>query len=107
MVATTYPHSLSTMSNNCNDVIQDLEQRIIRLASKIYSHTNLVSQYQEEKGRLECLLENLQAQASEDDSDCGEASSDDDTDDSAPEETPTTYVITNSASAMANNGPFA
>ena len=87
------------MSNNCNDVIQDLEQRIIRLASKIYSHTNLVSQYQEEKERLQCLLENLQAQDSEDDSDCGDG------DDSASE-TPTNTIVYSTGTVVNQDGPW-
>ena len=86
-----------TQQCNNNEVISDIEQRIIRLAAKIYSHTNLVNQFEAEKERLQCLLENLQAQGGDDDS-----SGDDD----APVDTSTTYVITNSATAMSNNGPF-
>ena len=47
------------MSSDCTDVAGDIEQRIVQLASRIYSHQNLIAQYTQEKDRLQCILDNL------------------------------------------------
>ena len=86
-----------TQQCNNNEVISDVEQRIIRLAAKIYSHTNLVNQFEAEKERLQCLLENLQAQGGDDDS-----SGDDD----APVDTSTNTIVYSTGTVVNQDGPW-
>ena len=89
---------MSTCSNQ-QQVIDDLQQRIAHLSSRMASHERMVTQFKEERDRLQCVLDNLQV---DDDDD----SSDDSSGDNGAEETPTNYVIVNTPSSISVDGPF-
>ena len=88
------------MSSDCTDVASDIEQRIVTLSSRIYSHQNLISQYTQEKERLECILANLQT---DDGSGGGEGEVEGESDGGAVE---TNVVYHTSSTSMANDGPW-
>ena len=88
---------MSTCSNQ-QQVIDDLQQRIAHLSSRMASHERMVTQFKEERDRLQCVLDNLQV---DDDDDSSDDSSDDDA-----VETPTNYVIVNTPSSISVDGPF-
>ena len=87
------------MSSDCIDVQDDIEQRIVQLSSRIYSHQNLINQYTQEKDRLQCILDQLIADG------LGGGDSDDEGDDPPVATTPN-YIITSSSTATAQDGPW-
>ena len=49
------------MSSDCRNVQSDIQQRIVALSARIFSHQSLISQYTQEKERLETILAELNA----------------------------------------------
>ena len=49
------------MSSDCGNVQSDIQQRIVALSARIFSHQSLISQYTQEKERLESTLAELNA----------------------------------------------
>ena len=86
------------MSSDCTDVASDIEQRIVQLSSRIYSHQNLIAQYTQEKDRLQCILDNLSTVEESDNSDDDAVS-----DDVVVEDTP---VYHNPSTSLNNDGPW-
>ena len=80
------------MSSDCTDVQSDIEQRIVQLAARIYSHENLIAQYAQEKERLECILANLTGDGG------GEPS------DPVDPDAPVVYYSNNTS--LSNDGPW-
>ena len=88
------------MSSDCTDVAGDIEQRIVQLSARIYSHQNLIAQYTQEKERLQCILDNLNTMAEESDNSDDDAVSDDDV---VVVDTP---IYHNPSTSLNNDGPW-
>ena len=85
------------MTSDCTDVQADIEQRLVTLSARIYSHQNLIAQYTAEKERLECILASLPTDAEDGEGDGG---------DGAPVETVSQPIYVTTSTSMENNGPW-
>ena len=85
------------MTSDCTDVASYIEQRLVTLSARIYSHQNLIAQYIQEKERLECLLANLPTDAEDGEGDGGG---------DAPVETVSQPIYVTTSTSMENNGPW-
>ena len=90
------------MSSDCGNVQSDIQQRIVALSARIYSHQSLVSQYTQEKERLETILAELNDSDTGGDDDSGSEGEGD----GGATETTTQMVYHTSSTSMANDGPF-
>ena len=92
------------MSSDCTDVSYDIEQRIVQLSARIYSHQNLIAQYTQEKERLECILANLTSDGTDNGGGSNDGEGDNGGDD--PVSSDPTPVYHNPTTHMSNDGPW-